>query len=600
MDTPTLDALRLQPWTRANRELLAKALTEFMYEDIIHPHVTDDGKLTYELPGGTVTARATQRSMGWWRVDPASLSWSPRTTASRGHNGPDDDLPDTAYVLAQILTAHGVEPATTAGMVAELMSTLLSDTWQVARGRPSAELTGLEPVLVEGELRGHPWIVASKGRIGFDAADFLSYAPEAGSDLRLLWLAADPSIASTRCVPHLEHHQVVQEQVGAAEFERMRALAQLAGLDPETCVYVPVHPWQWSNRILPLHAGELARGTLIPLGEGLARYRPQLAIRTLSDLDHPERRYLKLPVSVLNTSVYRGLPRERTLAAPALTAWLTGLARTDPFLQETGVVFLGEVASVSIAHPAYEAIPGVPYQHTEMLGAIWRESVQPHLRAGEQAISLAALLHVDPDGDSFTGSLIKQSGLAVDEWFQHLHHAVLPPLLHMLYRYGTMFSPHGQNCMIVHRDGVPTRLVVKDFVDDVAICSEPLPELIDMDPQVRAALSDVTLEPKTLIKYLQNGLLVCVYRYLAEIGADSLGLSEASFWSLARRELEGYQRRFAGELSDRFALFDLETPTFPKLCLNRLRLFERGYADDAERPVIAAVGAVDNPLAPPW
>jgi siderophore synthetase component len=58
----------------------------------------------------------------------------------------------------------------------------------------------------------------------------------------------------------------------------------------------------------------------------------------------------------------------------------------------------------------------------------------------------------------------------------------------------------------------------------------------------------------------------------------------------------GYQRRNP-ELSDRFAMFDLETPTFPKLCLNRLRLFERGYGDDVERPVIAALGVVPNPLA---
>jgi siderophore synthetase component len=36
-----------------------------------------------------------------------------------------------------------------------------------------------------------------------------------------------------------------------------------------------------------------------------------------------------------------------------------------------------------------------------------------------------------------------------------------------------------------------------------------------------------------------------------------------------------------------------------KLCLNRVRLFERGYADDAERPVASAVGWIDNPLALP-
>ncbi|WP_129668958.1 IucA/IucC family protein [Phytoactinopolyspora endophytica] len=623
-------------WERANRELLAKALTEFMYEEIIDPPIDDDGRLTCELPHGTLTAQAKRRALGWWRVDPDSLRWSqarPETWSgeapserSRRHSEEratppaeqarsqarpetwsgeapstwsDATVPDATVLLAELLTAHGVAAATAANLVAELSSTLLSDSWLLARGRPSAELTDLEPVLVENELHGHPWIVASKGRVGFSADDLLAYAPEAGRDVRLLWLAAAPSLADTRSVAGLDHHSVVREQVGDAEFNRMRAHAQLGGLDPDTCAFLPVHPWQWTNRILSLHAAELASGALVPLGEGAARYRPQLAIRTLTDLDHPERRYLKLPVSVLNTSVYRGLPRERTLAAPALTEWLSGLADADPFLKETGLVLLGEVSSVSVAHRAYESIPDVPYQHTEMLGAIWRESVQPYLEPGERAVSLAALLHVDPDGTSFAGTLVARSGLGVDEWFQHLHRAVLPPLLHILYRYGAMFSPHGQNCMIVHRDGVPTRLVVKDFVDDVAICTDMLPEHQNLTPEVRAALADVTLEAKTLIKYLQNGLLICVYRYLAEIAEDRLGLSETSFWAQARRELVEYQRRFGDESADRFSLFDLETPTFPKLCLNRLRLFERGYADDAERPVIAAVGTVQNPLASP-
>ena len=46
---------------------------------------------------------------------------------------------------------------------------------------------------------------------------------------------------------------------------------------------------------------------------------------------------------------------------------------------------------------------------------------------------------------------------------------MLPPLLHMLYRYGTCVLPHGENAILVHRDGVPTRLAIKDFVDDVDV-----------------------------------------------------------------------------------------------------------------------------------
>ncbi|SDT72126.1 IucA/IucC family siderophore biosynthesis protein [Jiangella sp. DSM 45060] len=575
-----MSAPDLQQWERANRELIAKLLTEFGYEEIL----TLSGTVSVPLPGATLTGRATRRALGWWRVDPSSL------TVEGG--GP---LPDAAAVFTAVLGAAGAEASTVAGAVAELSSTLLTDARQLAAARPAAELVDLEPVLVEAELTGHPWIVANKGRVGFGAGDLAAYPPEARADVRLLWLAASPAVADA---VGPDHHQVVREQVGDAAFEALRAGAQLGGLDPSTCVFVPVHPWQWEHRILPLHAPQLARGELVFLGEGPARYRPQLAIRTMTDLDDPARRYLKLPLSILNTSVYRGLPRERTLAAPALTSWLSSVVGGDAFLRETGLILLGEVAGVSVAHPVYAGLPGVPYQYTELLGAIWREPVQPYLRPGEQAVSLAALLHVDPSGGSFAQALVARSGLPAAEWVARLHAAVLPPLLHVLYKYGAMFSPHGQNCMIVHRDGVPTRLVVKDFVDDLAICSESLPEHAGLPPAVRSALADVVLDGKTLRKYLQNGLLICVYRYLAEICADRLDVPEAAFWGSARSVLAAYQDRFRGELAERFTLFDLESPTFPKLCLNRLRLFERGYADDPERPVISAVGTVPNPLSP--
>jgi len=586
-------------WDQANRELLAKAITELMYEEIIAPEIGGDGALRWALPSGTLTGTACHRELGWWRVDTASLRFDHASTHGRDRQdastvSPLAAVPDAATVLSEGLAAAGCGGATLAPYVAELSATLQADCVRLDGARPVAELLDESPVLVEAELGAHPWIIANKGRVGFSASDARQYAPEARQDVRLHWLAAGPGVAEIR---GLDHHRVVREQVGDDEYARLRGRAVAAGLDPDRCAFLPVHPWQWTNRVEPLHAGELARGELAWLGEGVARYRPQLSVRTMTDLDHPGRRYIKLPLSVLNTSVYRGLPRERTIAAPALSGWLRSVVDGDPFLAETGLVLLGEVASVSIPHRTFEAMAGVPYQYTELLGAIWRESVDGYLRPGEQAVSLAALLHIDTDGASFAGALIERSGLRPDAWFAVLHEAVLPPLLHFLYRYGAMFSPTGQNCMLIHRYGVPQRLVVKDFVDDVALCSERLPEHDGLDPVAVAALADVTISAKTLVKYLHNGLIIGVYRYLAEIADDLLGLPEEAFWAGTRAVLRRYQARFAGELAARFTQFDLETLTIPKLCLNRLRLLERGYGDDPDRPVISAHGEVRNPLS---
>jgi siderophore synthetase component len=194
------------------------------------------------------------------------------------------------------------------------------------------------------------------------------------------------------------------------------------------------------------------------------------------------------------------------------------------------------------------------------------------------------------------GALVERSGWSVGDWVDRLHAVTLPPLVHVLYRYGVAFSPHAQNCLLGLLDHAPHRLVVKDFVDDAMVSSAPLPELADLPAAVRAVMAG-GLEAPLLVQWIQGGLLVCVHRYLSELLEDHFGYPEAAFWASAERALRTYQDSQAATLEDRYALFDLDAPAFVKLCLNRVRLLERGYADDAERPVAAAVGWIDNPLA---
>ncbi len=589
-----LTALTRERWEGVNRELVAKLLTELAFEDVLAPNWEElpGGRRAFELALGdrlVLRYAGHRRPLGDWRVEPGSLrTWL---------DGAPVDLPDAADVVALGAPAVGADPSTAAGLVQEIAMTALADVLGDARARPAAELLDLDPPALECEMRGHPWIVASKGRLGFGAGDLLAYAPEAAQPLQLGWLAAVPVIAQRRSVDGLAHATVVREQVGEADWARLRERAAAAGLEPDEACYLPVHPWQWEHRILALHAGAIARGELVALGTLAPRYLPGQSIRTLTDVDHPERRHLKLALSILNTSTYRGLPRDRTLAAPALTQWFTAACAADPFLREQGLVLLGEVASVSVAHSAFEAIAGVPYQHTEMLGAIWREPVHGHLRAGERAITLAALIHRDSAGVSFAELLVARSGLTAEDWVARLHAVTLPPLLHVLYRFGATFSPHAQNCLVVLRDDVPVRLVVKDFVDDAMISSEPLPELADLPAAVRAALGE-GVEAMLLAQWIQSGLLVCVHRYLAEILAERMGYPERAFWAAAARAVAAYHERFEDELGLRFDLFDFEAPAFVKLCLNRVRILGRGYADDPQRPVASASGWIDNPLAP--
>ena len=360
-------------WERANRELIAKLLTELEFEELLQPDV--DGRRVDAGAGSArrCTTRARRRSMGHARVDP--------DVAARDRGRRRDPAARTRTMIVAVgAPALGVDPSTTAGLIGEIavhagVATRTSSS--AARPRPSCSTwtRSSSKASCAGTRGSSPARAASGSRLD----DLRRYAPEArraGADL----LAAG----------------------------RGRGLARPAASSD----LVPVHPWQWDHRIQPLYAGDIARGRIRFLGERGGRWLPQQSIRTLADADHPERHHLKLALSILNTSVYRGLPRDRTLAAPALSAWLQERVRERPVPARDGR------DPARRGRERERRAPGVRGRRRRALPAhraARRDLARVGRRAtcgrGERAITLAALLHRDPAGVAFVEPLIARSGL---------------------------------------------------------------------------------------------------------------------------------------------------------------------------------------------
>ncbi|WP_326692681.1 MULTISPECIES: IucA/IucC family siderophore biosynthesis protein [unclassified Streptomyces] len=576
-----------QHWGHAARRLLAKMISEFAYEEILQPHpepgpAADAYKLIVD-DALTVRFRARRGAYGHWSVDPSSL---------------DDGL-DPLVFFARAHNLLGLSCDTTGHYLRELTATLTADARLLASELPVAELASLGYAQLEGHMDGHPWLVANKGRLGFSATDTARWAPEGRTAGPLPWIAVREGLAEYRGVPRLGRpHQLYARELSPETLLGFHETLRSRGLPPQEYLYLPVHPWQWDETIAPLFASSLAEGAIVPLSTDGDQRLPQQSVRTFLNTSRPDRHTVKLPLAILNTLVWRGLPTERTLAAPAVTSWVQSLRDGDPFLsQECRVVLLGEVASVAVAHPVYDKLPEAPYQYRELLGCIWREPLAPYLAPDEHARTLAALIHTDAAGRALTAELVRRSGLEPRAWLRHLFAALLPPLLHFLYRYGTVFSPHGENAIVVFDEqDVPVRLAIKDFVDDVNISAQPVPELDSMPEDVRSVL--LSEPPTFLTQFIHSALFVGVFRFLAPLCEEQLGVPEDSFWSLLRAEIDRYQERFPA-LKPRFETFDLLTPRIERLCLNRNRLHMDGYRDRSERPHAAVHGTVRNPLHGP-
>nr|BFF24025.1 hypothetical protein GCM10025732_19900 [Glycomyces mayteni] len=205
---------------------------------------------------------------------------------------------------------------------------------------------------------------------------------------------------------------------------------------------------------------------------------------------------------------------------------------------------------------------------------------------------MASLLHVDRDGRPFASALIRRSGLRPADWLRGYLDAYLVPLVHCLYRYGLVFMPHGENIILVLKDGAVERVFLKDIGEECAVL-EPATEVPEAIGRIRAEVPDGVRALSIL-----TDVADCFLRFLAGILHIDGVLSEDEFWRIAAEALKDYEKSHP-ELEAAFARFPLFEDAFPLSCLNRLQLKDNQQMvniENQEESLIYA-GRLDNPLS---
>ncbi|MBI2379221.1 MAG: IucA/IucC family siderophore biosynthesis protein [Gammaproteobacteria bacterium] len=535
--------------------------------------------------GGPVRYQAladTEASFGRLRIRPDSL----RRDEGAGFQ-PIRALRD---FLQELQTALGAPDARFLPFAQELHQTWLNDAWaQVLPGPASLDASCAE---LEASLReAHPYHPCYKSRMGFSPWDNTRYGPEFGGRLRLIWLAVVRGGCVSSRIRGLDERRFLIAELGETTLAGWEAELLRQGLSPEDYALIPVHPWQWRQRLLGECLAELAARRILVLGEGGQDYLPQQSIRSLSNVSRPEAATLKLPLAIVNTSADRILSSHHVCNAGPVSDWLEGMRAADPFLSER-LVLLREV--LGLAWDAPEE-PG-PWRERRygQLSAIWRESVESKLQPGEASLPFAALYHRDGAGRLLLDPWLDRHGLL--PWLEALMRRAVLPLLHLLYTQGLGLEAHAQNLILLHRDGWPSRVAVRDLPGGLRFCRadlarpEACPELAPM-PDFRrahnAACSMEVAEPEAVRDFLWDALGFVNLAELAWALRQTRGLPEREFWALLARTLRAYQAE-RPEHAARHARYDLFVPSTRSEPLARRRLLGEDGAGWQNRP---------NPLA---
>ncbi|KFX28306.1 IucA/IucC family protein [Ralstonia solanacearum] len=475
----------------------------------------------------------------------------------------ESDAEDVARVVAELASQlggdSGADPLRLAQFGAELAATHIKDA-QTRAAQAGCLLREAGYDEIEAGLTGaHPYHPGYKSRMGFTLDDNRRYAPECATGVAPLLLAARRDRcrwSASRDIKQGEprHLLSVSEQVA---FEAR--LAQ-RGLDPSDYLPLPVHPWQWDALVEAAYHNAFARRELVPIGTLSDRYTPQQSIRTLANADRRDAPSLKLAMSLVNTSTSRVLAPHTVRNAALMSDWLADLAeRTDWPEPLARPVILKEVAGVGYVPPTPVA------GQYGALACIWRESVHRHLRTGEAALPVTAITHVDADGRPLVADWVARHG--VQAWVRRLVERVWLPVLHMLWRNGTALESHAQNMVLLHVDGLPERVALKDFHDGVRYSRRWLrvaPPALEAPPAEHARVNPnsfiETDDADELRDFTGDALFFVNLAEIAWFFDGHFGLDEPVFWEIVAGAIRDYQAR-CPDLAESFARFDCFAPS---------------------------------------
>lgn len=469
----------------------------------------------------------------------------------------------------------------------ELEQTLIKDlqsrSLDYQLGAPAHQLDA--EALEQHFMDAHSYHPCYKSRIGFSLTENLLYGPEFAMPIHPVWLAISKSCSVAKVSEHLETATFLQDEFGEQRWQQSCEQLRAKGKQPEDYWLLPVHPWQWEHVIMSAFSAELISEELIYLGESSERYQAQQSLRTLQNMTDIQRPYIKLAMSMTNTSSTRILAKHTVLNGPIINNWLQQLIRQDATAQALGFVILGEIAGVSFAQ---EHLPQMRKPQTYgALGAIWRESIHQYLNADEQAVPFNGLSHLeneyrDAQVEPFIAPWIEQYGLKA--WTQQLLQVCVPPIIHMLYAEGVGMESHGQNIVLIHKDGWPQRIALKDFHDGVRYSPQHLghpelaPELAEV-PASHAKLNSnsfiITDDVNAVRDFSCDCFFFICLSDLAIFLRQHYQLAEPVFWQMVAQVILDYQTQHP-EHAERYALFDLFASHYEVEELTKRRLLGDG------------------------
>lgn len=577
-------------WLDQNHRFIEKLISEFTYEGLLKCQKVNEQ--AYSIKIGPSYYSFIGRINCWGQPVISKDSVSIQATPE-GEPQILDSANQLFQDLAQLLPVSSV---TWSQFVSECLNTLYSDyRLAIAQQKiPDNQWENLSPNTLHALLNGHPKALPSKGRIGWGSLDLENFSPESMVPMQLHWMAVRKTVARAFVDESTSVSDLCLQSLDQESIRKFETMISATGNDINDYYFLPSHSWQFDHYIKTQFFDYFVRGHIVDLGTCGDYYLPQASLRTVSNISRPQCMDIKLPLTILNTSSYRGLPSKYLEIGPVLSNWLHTISLEDEVFRKSNLKIQKEPGCAYVPHPFYSNLQDGAYHLNELLGVVWRESAISKLDDTQTHYMAASLQQLLPSGKSLIVRWITRSGLSPQKWLSKLFDCTAVPLWHWQCAYGLGFISHGQNLNIVFENFAPSGILIKDIQGDLFV-TDHFPQQPWSTLPARLYQVLPKLPPHYLIHNLWTGYFNSVLRFCASILEDERVITEYEFWEILANRLQQYMDSYP-TLSKSFQNYDLFKEKMPRLSINRARLLS-GYEQRAQRPVHFQGEDIINPLS---
>lgn len=316
-----------------------------------------------------------------------------------------------------------------------------------------------ETYMEQTVFKGHPIHPCSKTKFGFSNEDVISYSPEFQPIVNVLIIAVQKEFAFLSASKKIDSYIDWFSENFDEEYPLWKNKLISDNLDPTNYVPIPVHPWQVNNILRKKFQGYIKSKQIIIFDSVIIKTTPTLSFRTLKPVRDSSLPYIKLPVSIQATSVFRTLSKKSVQISPVISDILEDIFVNENNFENT-LKMVPERCGLSLNK--------VSDDESKNLGVIFRESITKHISDDENAYVIASLCETS----SITQlpiliEIMKSAGVNNNNdakaYFKKYAQMVIKGYLDLYLIYGISLEGHQQNTMAVFKNNEPQYFLARDF-----------------------------------------------------------------------------------------------------------------------------------------